>query len=168
MRTCFSIGLALLLLSGVAGTGTALAEESSDKTRLIYPGFFSREGNDGDMAKASGHNEYIKFYPQNRIIRLYIPFPYAKNVKQDAINSAFNNAAKESTGSAYIRSKFGVMDEQIVAHLDFFRWVDDQVMYDCDKPKPCRVTFEDSSMIVIKPGMVLEHKIRYTRMNTKK
>jgi len=155
------MGLALLLMSGVLSSGASFAEESSVNTRPVFTGYYSREGNDGDMAKSSGHNEYIKFHPENRIVRLYIPFPYAKTVKPDVINSAFNAALKESTGSAYIKGKFGVMDELVFAHLDFFRWVDNQVMYDCDKPKPCRVIFDEKSMTVIKPGMVLEHKIRY-------
>lgn len=166
MRTCFSIGLALFLISGVFSSGASFAKESSVNTQPIYTGYYSREGNDGEMAQSSGHNEFIKFYPENRIVRLYIPFPYAKTVKPEAIISAFNAAVKESTGSAYIRGKFGVMDEQIVAHLDYFRWVDDQVMYDCGKPKPCRVIFNDGSMTVIKPGIVLEHKIIYKLVST--
>ena len=121
MRACFSMGLALFLLYGVFSSGATFAQDVSTDARLVYSGFYSREGNDGEMAQSSGHNEYIKFYTGNRIVRLYIPFPYAKTVKPDDINSAFNTAVKESTGSAYIRSKFGVMDEVIVAHLDFFR-----------------------------------------------
>jgi len=161
------MGLALLLISGLFYSGASFAKESSDNARPnIFAGYYSREGNNAEMAQSSGHNEYIKFFPETRIVRLYIPYPYAKTVKPDAITSAFNVAVKESTGSAYIRDKFGVMDEQIVAHLDYFRWVDDQVMYDCGKPKPCRVTFDDSSMTVIKPGIVLEHKIRYELVGT--
>jgi len=163
MKANSSIVMTVLLLAGVFCTGFSYADtdKSSIITKKIYSGFYSREGNNDEMAKTSGNNHYIKFYPENRIIRLYIPFPYSKTVKPDAINIAFNTAAKKSSGSAYIKDKFGVMDELVVAHLDFFRWVDGQVMYDCGKPAPCKVMFDDSSMTVIKPGMVLEHKIRY-------
>lgn len=159
--------LATLLITGSWASGVCFAEEpSSNNTQHIYSGYFSREGNDGKMAQTSGNNHYIKFYPEKRIIRLYIPFPYSKTVKPAAINRAFNTAATMSTGSAYIRGKFGVMDELIVAHLDFYHLVDKQVMYDCGKAKPCRVVFDDSFMTVIKPGIVLEHKIRYEHVNT--
>lgn len=150
----------LLATCVVYATG-GFAAETTQQTQPNISGFYSREGNNGDMAKASGHNEYIRFYPEKRIIRLYVPFPYAQNVAADAINRAFDAAIKETTGSAYIKSKFGVMDELSVAHLDNYRWIDNQVMYDCDKPKPCRVEFDEQHMTVIKPGMVLEHKIRY-------
>ena len=160
-KSILALALALSLISGIFVSGISFAENSSARAQNIYSGYYSREGNNGKMAQTSGNNHYIKFYPEKRIIRLYIPFPYAKTVQPDTINIAFNAAAKKTTGSAYIRGKFGVMDELVVVHLDFFHWVDGQVMYDCGKPTPCKVTFDDSSMTVIKPGIVLEHKIRY-------
>lgn len=151
----------LFLVSGTLGFGTSHAEQPSVNKQHIYSGYYSREGNNGKMAQTSGNNQYLKFYPENRIIRLYIPFPYAESVKPEAIKHAFNAAAKESAGSAYIRDKFTVMAEPVVAHLDFFRWVDGQVMYDCGKPRPCKVVLDDGFLTVVKPGIVLEHKIRY-------
>jgi hypothetical protein len=155
------LSLILILILSVFGLRVSYADKPLANTPKIDLGFYSREGNNEKMAKTSGNNQYIRFYPEKRIIRLYIPYPYSKTVKQETINAAFNAAAKVSTGSAYIRDKFGVMDVDIVAHLDFFHWVDGQVMYDCSKPKPCKVIFGDSAMTVIKPGIVLEHKIRY-------
>lgn len=157
--------LLLSVMIGFLSSGTTFADKPSISIPHIYSDYYSREGNDGKMAQASGNNHYIKFYPENRIIRLYIPFPYSKTVKPESINLAFDAAAKKTAGSAYIRDKFGIMDEPIVAHLDFFRWVDEQVMYDCGKSKPCRVLFGDGFMTVIKPGIVLEHKIRYERVS---
>ena len=138
----------------------SFAESLSAKLPDIYSGYYSREGNNEQMAETSGNNQYIRFYPGKRIIRLYVPYPYSKTVKSDVISRAFNLAMKETTGSAYIKNKFG-MDKLIVAHLDFFHLVEGQVMYDCGKPKPCRVIFDNNSITVIKPGIVLEHKIRY-------
>ncbi len=152
---------ALVLTAGFFVSSVSYAETSEASTKPVFTGFYSREGNNAKMAEASGHNEYVKFYPEKRITRLYIPYPYAKSVKPAAIRQAFAKAIKETTGSAYVKSKFGVMDELIIAHLDFYHWVDNQVMYDCDKPKPCRVEFKKASMTVIKPGIVLEHKIHY-------
>jgi hypothetical protein len=86
-------------------------------------------------------------------------------VTPDTIVAAFNAAVKKTKGSAYIRDKFNVMEQQVVVHLDFYRWVNEQVMFDCSKPTPCKITFDDNFMTVIKPGIVLEHKINYSLVN---
>ena len=116
------------------------------------------------MAESSGHSHYIKFYPEKRIIRLYIPFPYSKTLKADVIDAVFNAAAKKTNKSAFIKDKFGLLDKRVVAHLDFVRHVKNETMYDCGKSAPCRVIFNDDSMTIIKPGIVMEHEILYTRV----
>lgn len=171
MRASFSVVpkliLTLSLVLGISVSSASFAAKPVENTKVVYSGYYSREGNDEKMAQTSGNNQYVKFYPEKRIIRLYIPYPYSKTVKSEAINKAFKATKKETSGSAYIKGKFGVMDELIVAHLDFYHWVDNQVMYDCGKPKPCKVIFNDNSMTVIKPGIVLEHKIQYSLVNDK-
>lgn len=162
MRVNFSAVLASLLVMSFFCSGASIAANPTDGSKPVYSGYYSREGNDGKMAQTSGNNQYVKFYSEKRIIRLYIPYPYSKTVTSEAINKAFGASKKETTGSAYIKGKFGVMDEMIVAHLDFYHWVNNQVMFDCGKPKPCKVIFNDKSMTVIKPGIVLEHKINYS------
>jgi|GEM_PF-3311352 len=139
--------------------------EESPVPEKIYQGYYSREGNNAKMAETTGNNIYVKFYPDNRIIRLYIPYPYAKTVKSEAIKTAFDNAIKKSSGSAYIREKFGVMEQEVMAHLDTFRWVDNQVMFDCGKSEPCKVTFAENALSILKPGMVVAHKINYSLVN---
>lgn len=141
---------------------SAKTVEVSPIPEKIYLGYYSREGNNAKMAETTGNNIYVKFYPNNRIIRLYIPYPYAKSVRPEAIKTAFDNAVKKSSGSAYIREKFGAMEQEVMAHLDTFRWVDNQVMFDCGKSEPCKVTFTDNAMSVLKPGMVVAHKINYS------
>lgn len=144
----------------------ATKEESTTPVpEKIFQGYYSREGNNAKMAETTGNNTYVKFYPDNRVIRLYIPYPYAKSVKPEAIKKVFDNAAKKSSGSAYIREKFGAMENDVMAHLDTFRWVDNQVMFDCGKSEPCKVTFAENSMVVLKPGMVVAHKINYSLVN---
>lgn len=157
----FFIVLNIILISGIFVSSASSAEEPSAIPEKIYSGFYSREGNNDKMARTTGNNTYVKFYPKNRIIRLYIPYPYAKRVKAEAISKAFNTAVEKTSGSAYIRDKFGSMEQPVVAHLDTFRWIDNQIMYDCGKTEPCRVTFDDKSMTVLKPGMVVTHKIHY-------
>ena len=165
MNTRFSLLLNLVLISSIFASGASYAEESSavpsDVDEKIYAGFYSREGNDGDVAQTTGNNTYVKFYPGKRIVKLYIPYPYSKSVKSKEISAAFNSAIKKSSKSAFIRDKFGVMKKEVVAHLDTFHWVENQVMFDCGKTEPCRVSFDDKSMTVLKPGMVVAHKIKY-------
>lgn len=161
MRKKYFIPLTFIFLSAVFFSTAGYSAQISVDEQKVYAGYYSREGNDAEMAQTIGNNTYIKFYPGKRIVRLYIPYPYSKTVKPAEINAAFNAAIKKTKGSAYIRDKFGVMKEQVVAHLDFYRWVNEEVMYDCSKPKPCRITFSDNAMVVIKPGIVLEHKVNY-------
>lgn len=146
-------------------TKVTKAEDVKPVPEEVFQGYYSREGNNAKMAETTGNNIYIKFYPDNRIIRLYIPYPYAKTVKSEAIKTAFDNASKKSSGSAYIREKFGVMEKEVMAHLDTFRWLENQVMFDCGKSEPCKVTFAENSMSILKPGMVVAHKINYSLVN---
>ena len=95
------------------------------------------------------------------MVRMFIPFPYSKTVKPNAINTAFDAAVKRTSGSAYIRDKFNVLEKPAVVHLDTFRWIDGQVMYDCSNAAPCKINFNEKSMTIIKPGVVLEHEILY-------
>lgn len=162
MRKKFSIALTLFLFSGVFISGISYAKKTSVNALKIYSGYYSREGNNAKMAQTTGNNTYVKFYPGKRIVRLYIPYPYSKTVTPDAINATFNAAVKQSNRSAYIRDKFGVMEQQVVVHLDFFHWVNEQVMFDCDKPTPCKIAFDDHSMTVTKPGLILAHKVNYS------
>lgn len=161
MRTRCSFVLIISLVSGVLVPGVSWAQPEAESQPDIYSGYYSREGNSGKMAKSSGHSHYVRFYPENRIARLYIPFPFSRTIKSDAINTAFSVAVKKTSGSAYIRDKFGVMEESVVAHLDFFRWLDGKAVFDCGNAAPCEITFNDDSMVVIKPGIVLDHKIVY-------
>jgi len=161
MRKNSLFALIVTLVAGVIFSGVSWADEVADSQRDIYAGYFSQEKNYGELGETSGHSHYVKFYPKNRILRLYIPFPYSKTVEPAAIRTAFDAAARKTSGSAYIKDKFGVMNEKVIAHLDTFRWVEGQVMYDCSLAAPCKINFSDDSMTLIKPGVVLEHEILY-------
>lgn len=164
MKKVCSFSLIIFLISCTLLTGSSRAQQEKIATPDIYSGFYSREENYGKVARESGNSHYVKFYPENRIIRLYIPFPYSKNLQAEAINAAFDAVVKTTSGSAYIRDKFGVMEQQIVAHTDTFRWIDGQAMYDCGKARPCKIEFVPDSMTVIEPGVVMEHRVSYERV----
>jgi len=157
-----SFFLILSLFAGVLMSGLSWAQQEQASHPDIYSGYYSQKDNYGEIGETTGLSHYVKFYPENRIVRLHVPFPYSKTVKSDAINKAFNAAEKKTKNAAYIRDKFGVMEKPVIAHLDTFRWVDGQVMYDCSNAAPCKIKFSEDSMIVIKPGIVLEREILYS------
>lgn len=164
MKKVCSFGLMTILLSCALLADSSLAQQEKTAAPDIYSGFYSREGNYGKVARESGNSHYVKFYPESRIIRLYVPFPYSKSLQAETINAAFDAIVKTTSGSAYIRDKFGVMEQQVVAHTDSFRWIDGQAMYDCGKARPCKIEFEPDSMTVIEPGVVMEHRVSYERV----
>ena len=63
-----------VLLIGLLTLGMAYAGSVQNDAE-IYSGYYSREQNYGELARASGKSHYIRFYPENRIVRLLIPFP---------------------------------------------------------------------------------------------
>jgi len=147
--------LVSLLFSGLA----CAAQEEEDI--VIYSGYFSRQENDGKMAEMSGKSHYIKFYPGDRVARLYIPYPYSKQLSTEMISKVFKVASGKTTGSAYIRDTFGLLDKAVVAHLDDFRRVDGQIQFDCGSSNPCTIEFLDGLIQVIKKGIVKDHIIKY-------
>lgn len=127
----------------------------------IYRGYYSREGNDGDVARASRNSHYIRFYPGNRIVRLIIPFPYATTVQRGDIRRVFELAAGRTTGSAYISDTFGVLEERVVAQLDSVRVIEGAHYYDCGLSTPCRIEFSETGMTIVQKGLVKDHAITY-------
>ena len=103
----------------------------------------------------------MKFYPPNRIIRLFIPYPYSTTVKPEAIASVFNTISKKSVGDAFIRGKFAVMDQDVIANLGTVKTGQGIVLFDCDSSSPCRIEFTEKDLKVIKKGILADHIIVY-------
>ncbi len=155
-----------LLLRITLLLATALApglthSESGTIDADAYSGYYSREQNDGDMARASRNSHYIRFFPENRIVRLIIPYPYSTTVSADTIRRVFDIAVNRTTGSAYIKDTFGVLDERIVAHLDSVRLIDGTYFFDCGVTVPCRIEFTGQGMNIVQKGIVNEHVTAY-------
>lgn len=138
--------------------------ESGEKL-MVYNGFFSREENDGKMARMSGKSHYMKFYPPNRVIRLFIPYPYSTTVKAEAISRVFAQVSKKSIGDAFIRGKFGVMDQDVIANIGTVKIGGDVILFDCDSSSPCKVIFMDNALQVVKKGILADHIIEYEHID---
>lgn len=151
--------MAVLLI--VAVTSGLSYSESAKTGADIYSGYYSREQNDGDMARASRKSHYIRFYPDNRIVRLIIPFPYSTTISTDTIRQVFGIAVNKTRGSAYISDTFGLLDERVVAHLDSVRLIDGFFYFDCGVALPCRIEFADQGMNIIQKGIIKDHVTAY-------
>ena len=140
-------------------SGPLLAMDKDDE--VIYSGYFSREQNDGELAKMSGKSHYVKFFAENRFIRLYIPYPFSKGVTSEQIREIFEVVGKKYKVDAYIKDDFGVLDEKIIAHIDRIRRVNGEIMFDCGFSAPCKILFDQDSFKVIKKGIVKDHVTLY-------
>jgi len=152
------------ILASLVFSGLVCAEQEKEDV-VVYSGYFSRQENDGKMAEMSGKSHYVKFYPGDRVVRLYIPYPYSKQLSTEMISKVFNAVSHKTTGSAYIRDTFGLLDTAVVAHLDDFRRIDGQIQFDCGSSNPCTIEFLDGLIQVVKKGIVKDHIIKYDYVN---
>lgn len=151
---------AVILLTAFSSTGEA-AEQID-----IYSGYYSRAGNDDRAAKTTGNSIYLKFYEDLWVVMLYVPYPYSLTLKPSALNAAFEDAKRQAKSRSYIRSKFGILDEKAVAHVELYSFEEDnKVRFECDGTAPCRVIFDGDSMEMIKAGMLNEHILPFIRID---
>ena len=127
----------------------------------ISAGYYSREQNDGELARASGKSQFIRFYEGNRIVTLFIPYPYATSVKPATIRQVFERALRKTSGDAYISDTFGLLDERATVHLDRIRLIDGGYFFDCGAAVPCRIEFTDDGLNVIRRGIVNDTTTEY-------
>ncbi len=164
MRVTRAFPLLLVIIVTTLFSGLAFSGQEKEDV-VVYEGYFSRQGNNGKMAEMSGFSHYVKFYPNNRVIRLYISYPYSKQVSPEVISKVFKKVSGQTTGNAYIRDTFGLLDKPIVAHLDVFRRIDGEIKFDCGASAPCTIEFLDGLIQVVKKGIVKDHIIKYEHVN---
>ncbi len=164
MRVTRVFPLLLVIIVTTLFSGLAFSGQKKEDV-VVYEGYFSRQGNNGKMAEMSGFSHYVKFYPNNRVIRLYISYPYSKQVSAEMISKVFKKVSSQTAGSAYIRDTFGLLDKPIVAHLDVFRRIGGEIKFDCGASAPCTIEFLDGFIQVVKKGIVKDHIIKYEHVN---
>ena len=124
-------------------------------------GFYAREGNNTSSSGTAGNNIYIKFFQNQWIAMLYVPYPYASSVEPRAINAVFDEAKKQITSSSFIRGKFGHLDEKATLQFERYGYLDDQIVFECGALSPCTIKMSDGYLELIKPGVINEHIIKY-------
>lgn len=140
-----------------------LSEQQTNKMD-IYAGHFAREGNNESASKTTNHNIYMKFFKNQWIVTLFVPHPYASTVEPALITKALEEAKKQASNSAYIRSKFGQLKERSIATIEKYGYVEDRLMFECNSLSPCSVKPKDGYLELIKPGLINEHIIKYNHV----
>ncbi len=153
--------IAMLVLLPTISFATDAGEQTD-----IYSGFYSRDGNDDRAARVSGNSIYIKFYPDQWVIMLYVPYPYATTLENKVLHDAFRTVSKRVKSKSYIRGKFGALDRQVIAHIEKYEMPENnKAVFECDGTAPCRVKFSNGSMEMRKAGMLNDHIIKFNRID---
>ena len=140
---------------------TDIVNAQQEKDVVVYSGYFSREQNDGEMARVTGKSHYVKFFANNRFIRLYVPYPFSRKVTPEQILKVFELVNEKYKTDAYVKDGFGILEEKIIAHIDSIRRVNDEIMFDCGFSAPCKIVFEDGLFKVLKKGIVKDNVTLY-------
>lgn len=150
----------LCLLAGLLLSASAMADQHLAIGEKLA-GFYARAGNDGSPAKTAGNNIYLKFFPDRWVVMLFVPYPYATGVDAGAIDTAFDKAKQMTATASYLRSKFGVLDENATAQIERYGYLEQKIMFECGAMSSCTIKIGDSYLELIKPGVINEHIVRY-------
>lgn len=146
----------------VLAPGPALCEQP-DKTD-ITSGHYSREGNNASPSKTINNNIYIKFFDNQWIGVMHVPYPYATTVDADTITKALEQAKKQTTGSSYLRGTFGHLQEAATVQIEKYGYIEDRIVFECGSLSPCTIKLADGYLELIKPGVINEHIIKYNHI----
>ena len=125
---------------------------------LVVGGYFAPVDDGGEP---SGTSRFIRFFAPDRIVRLYVPHPFDREVDVGVIGRAFENIHATTAASAYLRGDFGVLPFDATAHVDRVRIMDGSVLFDCGRAAPCIVVFGEESMTIVSPGIVGSREFPY-------
>ena len=143
------------------GVQPIMADEKAD----IYSGYYSRDREDGKAAEIAGLSKYMKFYPDNWVVMLYIPYEYSQTLNPEIISTALQEIKSQTKTKSYFKAKFGDLSELSVAHVEVFGPLENgQLEFECDGTAPCRAQFSGDKMELRKAGMISDHMIDYNRV----
>ena len=127
-------------------------------------GYYSRDGNNGTPSRTTRNNIYIKFFEDRWIGMLYVPYPSATSVESSVIDKVFVEAKTKTTGSAYLRGKFGHLEEAATVQFERYGYLEDRVVFECGSLSPCTIRFSEDYLELVKPGVITEHIIKYNHV----
>ena len=118
---------ALLLLLALLPCKDAFSTDTMT-TRESLSGYYAREGNNSSSAVAAGNNIYIRFFPEQWLAMMFLPYPYAKQVAPVTIHNVFDTARAQARSSAYLRGTFGVLDEKATLQIERYGYREDRMI----------------------------------------
>ncbi len=124
-------------------------------------GFYARDGNDGSPAATAGNNIYVKFFPDRWLGMLFIPYPYAAGVDAATVDEVFAAARAQTTSAAYLRNRFGLLDEAATVQIERYGYLGERIAFECGALSACTIELGDGYLELIKPGVINEHIVRY-------
>ena len=148
----------MLLLSALPGSSFASGAQAVGES---LSGHYAREGNDGSPAEAAGNNIYIRFFPEQWVAMLFLPYPYAKQVDSATIVDVFDAARARTDSSSYLRGSFDLLEKKATVSIERYGYLEDRVLFECGSLAPCTIRMGEGYLELIKPGMINEHIIRY-------
>jgi hypothetical protein len=148
-----------LLACSLLPAANLFAQQTGNGENLS--GFFAREGNNGSPAKTAGNNIYIKFFEDRWVGMMFIPYPYAIEVEDAAIDKVFTAARKQVKRAAILRGKYGVLAEAATIQIERYGYLEDRIVFECGALSPCTIKLGNDSLELIKPGVINEHIINY-------
>ncbi|MDH3390161.1 MAG: hypothetical protein OEN02_19925 [Gammaproteobacteria bacterium] len=128
-------------------------------------GFYARLGNDDSPAETAGNNIYIKFFPDRWLGLLFVPYPYAHGVDAATIEKVFVAARKRTDSAAYLRDRFGLLDQAATVQVERYGYYQDRIAFECGALSACSIRLADGYLDLIKPGVINEHIIRYDHVD---
>jgi hypothetical protein len=152
------------LLAAVIFPGISSATQHANIGENLS-GYFSRDGNNASPSETTRNNIYIKFFEDRWIAMLFIPYPYATSVESSVIERAFHEAKKKTSGSSYLRGKFGHLAESATVQIERYGYLEDRIVFECGSLAPCTIRTGEDYLELIKPGVINEHIIRYNHVN---
>jgi hypothetical protein len=158
MTSLRAILFGLLLSAGFAGSALGANAGTSGES---LSGYYAREGNNGSSAQAAGNNIYIRFFPERWLGMLFLPYPYAQQVTPQTIRQVFDAARAQTDSSAYLRGKFGELEQKATLHIERYGYLEGQILFECGSLAPCTIKPGEGYLELIKPGVINEHIIRY-------
>ena len=153
----------LLACTGFSATVSS-AEQSGSNESLS--GHYSRDGNNGSPSKTSGNNIYIKFFEDRWVGVLFIPYPYAIGVEAPVVTQVFEAARNQTTTSALMKGKFGLLSEAATIQMERYGYLGDRIVFECGSLAPCTIRMGDEFLELIKPGVINEHIVKYNHVVT--
>ena len=126
-----------------------------------FNGYFSRIGNDGTPASTTGKSLYIKYYPDEWVILLYIPFPYSKTVAEQTVHQAFAEVRATVKSNAFVKGKFGGLEEAAIADVEPYRMENGRALFACGNGGTCATEVVEGNIQIVKQGILGEHIIKY-------